>query len=118
MDRERMERCLERMSAYPASGMKAKVWAGANGVELLALQSWCAHAGRWRARLDGVEPARPVRPSAFVAAVAARVAGVGPTMPGGPSVRVELGSGAARVEVHWPLAHARELASWLREYTR
>ena len=51
MDRERMERCLERVSAYRASGMKAKAWAGANAVELLSLQSWCAHAARWRARL-------------------------------------------------------------------
>ena len=25
---------------------------------------------------------------------------------------------AGRVELHWPLAHGRELASWLREFTR
>jgi len=115
MDRERMERCLEQVSAYRASGMKAKAWAAGNGVALLSLQSWCAHASRWRARLDGVEPVQPDRPIAFVAA---RVAAVAPLVVGGPSVRLELGAGAVRVEMHWPLAHARELALWLREYTR
>ena len=119
MDRERMERCLEQVSAYRASGMKAKAWAAGNGVALLSLHSWCAHAARWRARLDGVEAAQPVRPSGFVAArVAARVAAMAPSAAAGPSVRLELGAGAGRVEMHWPLAHARELALWLREYSR
>ena len=63
MDRERLERCLEQVQAYRASGLKAKMWAQANGVSLLSLQSWCAHAGRWRARLDGVEAMAPARPS-------------------------------------------------------
>ena len=39
MDRERMEQCLEQVSAYRASGMKAKAWATANAVELLSLQN-------------------------------------------------------------------------------
>jgi hypothetical protein len=33
-------------------------------------------------------------------------------------VRIELNVGAARVELHWPLAHARELAALLRELGR
>ena len=115
MDRERMERCLEQVSAYRASGMKAKAWAAGNGVALLSLQSWCAHATRWRARLDGVEAAQSTGPRRFVAA---RVAAVAPSVAGGLSVRLELGAGVGRVEMHWPLAHGRELALWLREYTR
>jgi hypothetical protein len=115
MDRERMERCLEHVSAYRASGMKAKAWAACNEVALLSLQSWCAHAARWRARLDGVEAAQPVRPSGFLSV---RVATVVPSVAAGQSVRLELGAGAGRVEMHWPLAHTRELATWLREYTR
>jgi hypothetical protein len=35
-----------------------------------------------------------------------------------PSVRIELNSGAVRLELHWPLAHARELAALLRELGR
>jgi hypothetical protein len=31
------------------------------------------------------------------------------------SVRVELSAGGARLELHWPLAHTRELAALLRE---
>jgi hypothetical protein len=34
------------------------------------------------------------------------------------SVRLELQAGATRVELHWPIAHARELAAWLRELGR
>ena len=115
MDRERLERCLEQVQAYRASGLKARVWAQANGVSLLSLQSWCAHAGRWRARLDGVEALPQARPSGFVAA---RLAPAAPRPSEGPSVRLNIGAGAGRVELHWPLAHSPELASWLREFTR
>ena len=31
MDRQRMERCLERVAAYRASGQKANVWAAVLG---------------------------------------------------------------------------------------
>jgi len=121
-DRERLERCLEMVAAFRASGLKAQGWAEANGVELSALQSWCAHAGRWRARLDGVEwgkPGTPGKPSGFVAARLA-LAPVSPTTV--PCIRVDLGAGvgigSGRIELHWPLAHSRELASWLRELGR
>lgn len=114
MDRQRMERCLEQVAAYRASGQKARVWAEANGVPAGALQSWCAHAQRWQARLDGVspEPATAPRRSGFVAA---RVA---PPGAASTSVRVELNVGGTRLDLHWPLAHTRELASLLRELDR
>lgn len=110
MDRQRMERCLEQVAAYRASGLKASAWAEANGVATRSLASWCAHARRWQDRLDGVSTgATPApRPSGFVAA---RVA------PGAAStaVRVGLGMGSARLELHWPVAQMRELAALLRE---
>jgi len=113
MDRQQMERCLEQVAAFRASGQKASVWAEANGVPPRALASWCAHSRRWQARLDGVGigSSSAPRSSGFVAA---RVA------PGAASasVRVELNAGAARFELHWPLAHTRELAALLREIGR
>ena len=104
---------MEQVEAYRASGMKAKVWAEANGVPLGTLGSWCAHYRRWQARLDGGAGAEPStsRPSGFVAA---RVAT--PSM--AASVRIELNAGAAGIELHWPLSHARELAVLLRELGR
>jgi len=33
-------------------------------------------------------------------------------------VRIEVNAGAARIELHGPLAHARELAALLRELGR
>ena len=113
MDRQQMERCLERVAAYRASGQKAKAWAEANGVPLGTLGSWCAHARRWQARLDGIdaEASLPTRPSGFVAARVAPSAAPA-------SVRIELSAGAARLDLHWPRAHARELAVLLREIGR
>jgi hypothetical protein len=111
MDRERMERCLEQVKAYQASGMKAQAWAGANGVSLRALSSWCAHAQRWQARLDGAGVCAPaLKINGFVAA---RVAAVSAA-----TVRIELLAGSTRVELHWPVASACELATWLREVGR
>src|SRR5665213_2899803 len=69
MDRERMERCLGQVAAYRASGLKGNAWAAANGVPLRALSSWCAHAQRWQARLDGVSVSTPApKVGGFVAA--------------------------------------------------
>jgi hypothetical protein len=105
-----MERCLEQVAAYRASGLKAKAWAEANGVPLGTLGSWCAHARRWQRRLEGVDVALSptARPSGFVAA---RVA----PSTASTSVRLELSAGSSRLELHWPLAHTRELAALLRE---
>jgi hypothetical protein len=118
MDRQRMLRCLEQVAAYQASGRKANEWATANGVPLRALSSWCAHARRWQAQLDGVPygstvPRRPAD-GGFVAARVAPAASAAAAA----SIRVELHTGAMRTDVHWPLAHARELAGWLRELGR
>jgi len=107
---------MEQVEAYRASGVKAKVWAEANGVPLGTLGSWCAHYRRWQAKRDagpGGASAEHLtsRPTGFVAA---RVA----TPASASSVRIELSAGAARLELHWPLAHARELAVLLRELGR
>ena len=111
MDRERLERCLEQVAAYKVSGKKASVWAEANGVSIRELSSWCAHSRRWQARLDGVAvPAPAPKVGGFVAArVPAAIAA---------TVRIELHAGLTRLELHWPVANARELAAWLREVGR
>ena len=115
MDRERMERCLAQVAAYWASGLKASTWAEANGVQLKELTSWCAHARRWQSRLDGVS----IPKSASVPApkvdgfVAARLPAASAA-----TVRIEWHAGSTRLELHWPVASARELAAWLREVGR
>ena len=110
MDRQQMERCLEQVAAYRASGQTAKAWAEANDVPMRSIASWCAHARRWQERLDGTgaAPAPTRRPRAFVAA---RVA----PSTASTTVRVALSAGNTRLELHWPLAHTRELAALLRE---
>ena len=112
MDRERVQRCLEVVAAYRASGQKSKVWAAANDVPERVLASWCAHSRRWQDRLDGVSagPAAHPKPSGFVAA---RVA-VAPST-AATTVHVEVSCGTSRLELHWPLAHTRELAALVRE---
>lgn len=115
MDRERVRKCTEWVEAYRASGMKAKGWAEANGVPLGTLGSWYAHYRRWQVWLDGDvnagAEASAGRPTGFVAARLARLAA-------SSSVHIELSAGVARLELHWPLAHARELAVLLRELGR
>jgi hypothetical protein len=114
MDREQMKRCLEVVAAYRASGLKGKEWAQANGVPERALASWCAHSRRWQARLDGVsEAASPQVPAkGFVAARVEPVAARATT------VHIEVNAGTARLDLHWPLAHACELAALVRELGR
>ena len=117
MDREQMQRCLDVVAAYRASGQKGKAWAQANGVPERTLASWCAHARRWQARLDGVPPAprpSPSLPSGFVAARLAPNA----VVPSAQTVQVELSAGATRIALHWPLAHTGELAAFVREIAR
>jgi hypothetical protein len=115
MDRQHVKRCMEQVAAYRASGLKAKAWAEANGVPLGTLGSWCAHYRRWQARLDGAASASVETSTNRTAGfVAARVA----TPATASSVRIELSAGAARLELHWPLAHARDLAVLLRELGR
>lgn len=109
MDRREIERRLEQVEAYRASGQKAKAWAEANGLPLPTLTIWCAHARRWQARLDGVQVAAAPKPRGFVAAC------VAPSVMS-TSVRVELTAGVARFELHWPLGHTRELAALLKEF--
>ena len=99
MDRQRMEHCLVQVVAYRASGQSSERWALANGIKPRELASWCAHAKRWRALLDGVAASLPTRASAS-------------------TVRVELQAGPSRVELHWPLSHTVELAALLREVGR
>ncbi|MDO9147579.1 MAG: hypothetical protein Q7U52_07935 [Hydrogenophaga sp.] len=118
MDREQMDKCMEQVRAYRASGMKAKVWAEASGVPLGMLGSWCAHYARWQARLDGsgaITGSAPsaTRPTGFVAA---RVAPPGAGT--GAAVRIEIKTGMLRLDLHWPLAHTTELATLLSELSR
>lgn len=116
MDREHVQRCMEQVQAYRASGMKAKAWAQANGVPLGTLGSWCGHYARWQAKHEGVVDAAgadgaTVKPTGFVAAR------VGPVAVAS-SVRIELNCGPSRLELHWPVGSTRELAALLREFGR
>ena len=115
MDRQRMQRCLEQVAAYRASGQTAKVWAEVNDVPMRVIASWCAHSRRWQARLDGVTLAPAAEPVGFVAArVATKAAPAGAAA----TVRIEVQAGTSRIELHWPLAATTELAAWLREAGR
>lgn len=107
MDREKIERCLQQLEAYRASGQKATEWATAHGLTVRQLGSWSTNEALWRARLNGEAPPRGARSqAAFVAAAL-------PTCPAA-EIKVEL-PGAGGAIVYWPLARARELSTWLRE---
>lgn len=113
MDRQRMEYCLERVAAYRASGQRSETWALAHGIKPRELASWCSHAARWRAILDGATTAPDGRKAGH-GFVAARL----PAGARGATVRVELQAGSSRLELHWPLSNMAELAVLLREVGR
>lgn len=110
MDRQQMERYLAVVAAYRASGLRASVWAEANGVSIRQLASWCAHAERWQSRLEGGSAGTAATPKA-TGFVAARVSQPGVAA---ASIRVEFRAGSGRVEIHWPVSHARDLAAFVR----
>jgi hypothetical protein len=112
MDREQMQRCLDMVAAYRASGQKGKAWAQAHGVPERSLASWCAHARRWQARLDGVAHPPKSPPRGFVAAHLA------PDAASVATVRMQMSCGATQLDLHWPLAHTAELAKLMRELGR
>jgi hypothetical protein len=111
MDRQRMQDDLGHVGAYRASGKKASEWAAEHGVPLRSLASGCAHAGRWQARLDGVSLPVAAKPAGFVAARLPVASAAG-------SVRIELQAGTTGLTLHWPTAHALELAAWLQALSR
>jgi hypothetical protein len=111
MDRQRMQDYLGQVAAYRASGKKAAQWATEHGVPLRSLASWCAHAGRWQARLDGVSSPVVAKPVGFVAARLPAASAAG-------SVRIELQAGTTALTLHWPTVRCAELASWLQAMAR
>ena len=113
MDRQQILRCLEVVAEYRASGQKCGVWAAAHGMSAPGLSSWCNHAAKWQAMIDGVDVVAPasVKPKGFVAA---RI----PTHGAANSVRVELFARATRIEMQWPVSHSAELAALVRELAR
>ena len=117
MNRQQMQSCLETVAAYRASGQRVPEWAPANGISARALASWCSHAGRWQAKLDGVQREPVARKNAGGNAGSGFVAASLPPS-AGTVVRVELQVGATRMQMHWPVGHTRELATWVREVGR
>ena len=117
MNRQQMHSCLETVAAYRASGQRVPEWAPANGISARALASWCSHAGRWQAKLDGVRSEPVARKNAGGNTGSGFVAASLPPSTGA-IVRVEIQSGATRVQLHWPLGHTRELATLVREVGR
>jgi len=55
MDRQQTVRCREVVAEYRASGQKCGVWAAAHGMTSHGLSSWCNHAAKWQAMVDGVD---------------------------------------------------------------
>jgi hypothetical protein len=91
-----------------ANGHTTPEWATEHGVPLRSLASWCAHAGRRQARLDGVNLPVVPKPVGFVAARLPAASAAG-------SVRIELQTGTTAVALHWPTTHnTLELAAWLQ----
>jgi transposase-like protein len=104
------------VAACRQPGVSIAAVALANGLNANLLRRWVAHSETHGARtVPGVAPvvaANGVVP--FVPLTVREDEGRGAER----SIRIELQRGAARVQVHWPLAAAAECTAWLRAWLK
>ena len=109
-DRQRVQRCLEWMDAWRASGIKLKDWCQLQGEELAVWRARLRWEQRWRHGVGQLPRAAFVQalPQPKVAAAPATALA---------SVRIEIGPGGAglRASVDLPLSALPDCAAWLRE---
>ena len=116
-DRQRIERCLEQLDAWRASGMPLKPYTEQHGHRYAQWRAWLGFEAHWRQTLAGATPtrfvqARPARQDAASAPWSSST----PT----PGLRIALQShsGALVARIDWPLERAgvpSASAAWLRE---
>lgn len=120
-DRPRIERCLQDIDAWRASGMKLKAYAQSRGEELTQWRARLSWEQRWRQALAGAPGVAFVRavPVKHAKAAKARCAA---TTPSGDKqtqdacVRIVLSreGSALRASVDWPLDALGASGAWLR----
>lgn len=121
-DRTRIERCLQDIDAWRASGMKLKAYAQSRGEELTHWRARLSWERRWRQALTAVPGAAFVRavPVKHAKATKARRAAL-PAMGDEPTkdvcVRIVLSreGSALRASLDWPLDALEASGAWLRE---
>ena len=111
-DRQRIERCLEQIDAWRASGVPLKQYTEHHGQRYPQWRAWLGFEAHWRQTLSGATPATFVqaRPAQSVATTPA------PT----PSLRIALQShsGTLAASIDWPLeciGAPSASAAWLRQ---
>ena len=109
-DRQRIERCLEQIDAWRASGVPLRQYTEHHGQHYAQWRAWLGFEGHWRQTLGGAAPAT------FVQARPAQ----GGTTPSTPGLRIALKSqsGALVASIDWPPERAGSSsasAAWLRE---
>ncbi len=121
-DRTRIERCLQEIDTWRASGMKLKTYAQSRGEELSHWRAQLSWERRWRQALTVVPGAAFVR---AVAASHAKASGTKPTA--STPMNPEKGQGACvrivvspegstlRASIDWPVSAAAASGTWLRE---
>jgi hypothetical protein len=109
-DRQRVQRCLQWIDTWRASGTQLKDWCALHGEELAAWRGRLRWERRWRHGVGQLSAAQFVRalPPPKVAPTALTALA---------SVRIEIGPGGAglRASVELPLSALPGCAAWLRE---
>jgi hypothetical protein len=121
---EKIAQCVQILDALGASGLGTQAFAQARGLSYTQLRAWQNHEARWRERLAGHEPVKPVKPSTAcvrtsgfmqVHSAQAALPSVAPQQQG-QSVRIECSHGTRSATLHWPLEASAQCAQWLAAY--
>lgn len=115
-DRQRIERCLEQIDAWRASGVALKQYTEHHGHSYAQWRAWLGFEVHWRQTLAGGAPTGFVQAHPAQGAAATALPSPAPT----PGLRIALQgqSGAIVARVDWPLERAGSSsasAAWLRE---
>lgn len=120
-DIDRIERQLNMVEQWRASGMGAHAWAKAHGVEPAKLTGWIGHERTWRERLAGKAPtprAKPMGQTTATANAADKTATTGfaavhLSVSPVPMQTIRIEHQPSGLVLHWPLSHSTQLAHFL-----
>lgn len=120
-DIDTIERQLNMVEQWRASGMAAHAWAKAHGVEPSKLTGWIGHERTWRERLEGKAPTPRAKPMGQTTASAADKTAAHDfapvrlrTQPIPTSLHtIRIEHPPSGLVLHWPLSHSTQLAHLL-----
>jgi hypothetical protein len=116
-DRQRIERCLEEIDTWRASGLKLGVYVQQSGADIGHWRAWLSWEKRWRKMLANVHGETPHKPGVeFVRAVPTAQLVQQPLRDQDClCIVLSARTGTLQASIQWPLNRLGASSAWLRE---